>query len=349
MSLAYALARPFLFALEPEAAHRLTLAALKLRPTRPQPSPPVLHVNVLGLTLDNPLGLAAGFDKNAEAVQAALSLGFGFVEVGTLTPLAQSGNPRPRLFRLREDEAVINRLGFNNEGFARAAARLARLGAPAGIVGVNVGAGRDSKDPIADYVQGLEVFSPLAHYIAVNISSPNTPGLRGLQGRAALTPLAKALADARARLAVRKPILLKIAPDLDEAALADIVEIALAHGLDGLILTNTTVACREGLKSRHAREDGGLSGRPLFALSTQRLAQAARLTRGRLALVGLGGVASSAEAYAKIRAGASLVALYTGLIYRGPGLVSRIKRELAQLLARDGFSSVKDAVGADLR
>jgi dihydroorotate dehydrogenase len=351
MSLAYSLARPILFALEPELAHRLTLNALKLMSVglRRTASPHSLRVTVMGLSFDNPVGLAAGFDKNAEAPHAMLGLGFGFVEVGTLTPRPQPGNPRPRLFRLSEDKAIINRLGFNNVGMERAARSLGRAKARGGIVGVNLGANRDSTDPVSDYVAGLVRLAPLAHYVTINVSSPNTPGLRALQERGALSALLKALTEARARLATPRPILLKIAPDLEERALADIVELAAAHGLDGLIVSNTTVGCRAGLKSDHAREEGGLSGTPLFKLSTAQLARAAGLARGRLALVGVGGVASGADAYAKIKAGASLVQLYTALVFRGPALVSRIKRELAALLARDGFSSVKDAVGADLR
>ncbi len=349
--LAFLLARPILAALEPEAAHGLTILGLKLIPAGPPKgtTPNPLPIKALGLDFENPIGLAAGFDKNAEVPGAMLGLGFGFVEVGTLTPRPQAGNPRPRLFRLPEDEAVINRLGFNNVGQAAAARRLARLQTHRGIIGVNLGANRDSAEPIGDYVTGLLNLGPLAHYVTINISSPNTPGLRALQARDAVSTLAKALAEARAGMSAPKPILLKIAPDMDEAQLADIVEAAVTHGLEGLVVSNTTVGCREGLKSPHAREEGGLSGKPLFALSTQMLSQAARLARGRLVLIGVGGIASGADAYAKIRAGASLVQLYTALIYRGPALISRIKRELAALLVRDGFSSVSEAVGADLR
>jgi dihydroorotate dehydrogenase len=348
--LAFLLTRPILAALEPEAAHALTIRGLTLLPAgRPKSSPSALSIKVLGLDFDNPIGLAAGFDKNAEVPRATLGLGFGFVEVGTLTPRPQKGNPRPRLFRLSEDEAVINRLGFNNVGHAAAARRLVRLKTHRGIIGVNLGVNRDSADPIGDYISGLTDLGSFAHYVTINISSPNTPGLRALQARDSLNALAKALAEARAGSDLPKPILLKIAPDLDEAQLADIVEVAVAHGLDGLIISNTTVGCREGLRSRHAREAGGLSGRPLFSLSTHVLSRAARLAKGRLVLIGAGGVASGADAYAKIRSGASLVQLYTALVYRGPALVSRIKRELAALLVRDGFSSVSEAVGADLR
>lgn len=346
----YALARPFLAALDPETAHRLTIRALRLgigAPSAP-PDPPALEQTLMDLRFPNPIGLAAGFDKNAEVPDAMLRLGFGFTEIGTVTPRPQAGNPRPRLFRLPEDGAVINRMGFNNDGARAARARLAgRAGLP-GLVGANIGANKSSDDKIQDYVEALTLLGPVASYLTVNISSPNTPGLRGLQDRDPLARLVKSLTATRAANALSLPILLKIAPDLDQDALGDIVEIALDHKIDGLILTNTTIV-RDGLKSGRAHETGGLSGRPLFAPSTALLRAAARLAAGRLVLVGAGGISSGADAYAKIRAGASLVQLYTALAYQGPGLVSDIKRDLLALLARDGYSRVGDAVGADLR
>ena len=345
MSLAYALARPLLFRLDPERAHGLTIAALKagLGP-RGGADDPILATNLAGLALPNPVGLAAGFDKNAEVPDAMLRLGFGFVEVGTVTPLAQPGNPKPRMFRLTEDRAVINRLGFNNEGLDAAVSRLqARKGQP-GVVGANVGANKDAADRIADYATGVAAVRDLASYITINISSPNTPGLRALQSREALTDLIGRSVEARG--GARLPMFVKVAPDLTDEDVRDIAEVALAGGIDGLIVSNTTIA-RPALRSRHAGEAGGLSGAPLFEPSTRALRAFRAATGGRLALIGVGGIASGADAYAKIRAGASAVQLYTGLVYGGPGMVGRIKRELAALLLRDGFPSVTAAVGAD--
>jgi dihydroorotate dehydrogenase len=341
--LAYALARPLLFALDPETAHGLTIRALKLGLLPPAPADdPILATRLAGLTLPNPIGLAAGFDKNAEVPDAMLRLGFGFVEAGTVTPLPQPGNPRPRMFRLVEDRAVINRLGFNNAGLDVYAARLrARAGRP-GIVGGNVGANKDAADRIADYVRGIEAVRDIVSYITVNISSPNTPGLRALQSRDALAELVgKAMA---ARGAGGVPLFVKVAPDLTPEDIADIAEVCGAGGVDGLIVSNTTIS-RDGLRSRHAGEAGGLSGAPLLARSTEVLR--AFRQASPLPLIGVGGVASGADAYARIRAGASAVQLYTALVYGGPGLVTRIKRELAALLRRDGFDSVAAAVGAD--
>jgi dihydroorotate dehydrogenase len=348
MSLRFALAKPILHALDPETAHRLTIRAMALGlATQPAaPDPPALAQTLLGLSFPNPLGLAAGFDKDVEVPDAMLALGFGFVEAGTVTPRAQAGNPRPRLFRLSEDRAVINRMGFNNLGHEAAEARLLARRARGGTVGINLGANKDSDDPVTDYVAGLKRLAPLASYVTVNISSPNTPGLRGLQARAPLDRLLGALSEARAALTERRPIFLKIAPDLEDDALADIVESALAHQLDGLIISNTTIARPPTLKSAHAAETGGLSGVPLMTPSTQMLARAAKLAQKRLLLIGAGGVASGADAYAKIRAGASLVQLYTALVYDGPDLIMRIKRELAALLERDGFASIREAVGS---
>jgi dihydroorotate dehydrogenase len=328
-----------------EPAHKATLAlASRLGPILPDPPPDDarLGVTALGLRFPNPIGLAAGFDKNAVAPAAMAKLGFGFVEYGTVTPRPQAGNPLPRLFRLPEDGAVINRMGFNNGGMAAAARNLDRRRGK-GLVGINIGANKDSADRIADYVQCFESLAPRADYVTANISSPNTPGLRGLQNRDELTRLLDMLAAARART-LFKPILLKIAPDLDDAALDDIAAVVSAAGIEGVIVSNTTLA-RPSLRSAHRNESGGLSGRPLFAPSTEILRKMrARLGPGLL-LVGVGGVASGEDAYAKIRAGATLVQLYTALALQGPGLVQRIKRQLAACLARDGFASVMDAVG----
>lgn len=338
--------RPLLFRFAPETAHRLTIVALKAMPRRAAPpDAPSLGVSLWGRRFPNPIGLAAGFDKNAEVFSAILSLGFGFTEVGTVTPRAQAGNPRPRLFRLVEDEAVINRLGFNNQGHAPAYERLNRGRGRLERVGVNVGANKDSADRIADYTAGIETFCALAGYFTINISSPNTPGLRDLQARASLDSLIRACQGARGGRQV--PILVKIAPDLDDAELADVAAVALETGVDGLIIGNTTLARPASLKSSLAVETGGLSGQPLMALSTDRLRFVYGITGRRLPLIGVGGIASGADAYAKIRAGASLVQLYSALVYQGPGLVRRIKSELAALLARDGFACVADAVGTD--
>jgi dihydroorotate dehydrogenase len=329
-----------------ETAHGATLlltgAAGRFLPP-PQADDARLAVTALGLHFPNPVGLAAGFDKNAAVPDAMAKLGFGFVECGTVTPRPQAGNPRPRLFRLGQDHAVINRMGFNNDGMAAAARNLAaRRGK--GIVGINIGANKDSEDRIADYVRAFAALGPLADYVTVNVSSPNTPGLRGLQNREELTRLLGALTQTR-KIAI--PLLLKIAPDLEDYALDDIADVARSSGIEGLIVSNTTIA-RPALKSSHAGETGGLSGAPLFAPSTEILRQMRLRLGAAVTLIGVGGISSGADAYAKIRAGASLVQLYTALVYEGPGLVTRIKRELADLLKRDGFAHVADAVGADV-
>ena len=330
-----------------ETAHRATIAlssaGAALLP-KAAADDPRLAISVMGLSFPNPVGLAAGFDKNAEVPDAMARLGFGFVECGTVTPRPQGGNPRPRLFRLTQDRAVINRLGFNNAGMAEAARNLAHRRAK-GLVGINIGANKDSADRIADYAKAFAALSPLADYVTVNVSSPNTPGLRGLQNKDELTSLLDSLTQTRIS---KIPLLLKIAPDLDGAALDDIAAVVRASGIEGLIVSNTTLA-RPPLASRHAGETGGLSGAPLFAPSTEILRQMRLRLGNAVILVGVGGIASGADAYAKIRAGASLVQLYTALVYKGPGLVGRIKRELAALLARDGFAHVADAVGADAR
>ncbi|RME65134.1 MAG: quinone-dependent dihydroorotate dehydrogenase, partial [Alphaproteobacteria bacterium] len=339
----YKILRPALFALPAERAHGLTIAALKtgLAPGRTAAANPALVQRLAGLDFPNPVGLAAGFDKNAEVPDAMLAQGFGFVEVGTLTPRPQPGNPRPRLFRLIEDEAVINRLGFNNQGHEAAARRLAaRKGRP-GLVGINLGANKDSDDRVADYAAGIRRFAGLAGYFTINISSPNTPGLRDLQGKAAL----QRLLDAVLAAGPDAPVFLKVAPDLEASDIDDIVEVVTARRIAGLIVANTTLARPASLKSRHARQAGGLSGRPLMAPSTAVLAAFYRRVGKDLPLVGVGGISGPEDAYAKIRAGASLVQLYTALVYRGPGLAARIQDGLARLLAADGHAHVSDAVG----
>ncbi len=345
----FPLLRPLLRVLPPEAAHRLTLAGLAAGFAGRQAAadPPILAQHLWGHDFPNPVGIAAGFDKDAKAPDALLRLGFGFVEVGTVTPLPQPGNPRPRVFRLDEDGAVINRLGFNSRGLDRLVARLEARDHRAGIVGVNLGRNRDSADAVADYAVGVRRIAPLADYVVINVSSPNTAGLRDLQRRAALDGLLYGALRAREESGARPPLLIKIAPDLAPADCADIAGVALAAGIDGIIVANTTVARPPELRSRVAGEAGGLSGRPLFAPSTTLLADIYRLTEGRLPLIGTGGIASAADAYAKIRAGASLVQLYTALIFAGPALLGEIKTGLAELLRRDGCASVADAVGVD--
>ena len=346
----YDLAAPFIRMLDPETAHRWTIRALASGWVRPSgaPPPPALATEALGLRFPSPLGLAAGFDKNAEVPDAMLAAGFGFVEIGTVTPRLQTGNPRPRMFRLATERAVINRLGFNNAGVDAATARLAHRDRGGGIVAGNVGPNRDSPDQVVDYEVCIAAVAPHVDILVLNASSPNTPGLRDLLGREAVTELLTRAIAARDRTGHRPPVLLKIAPDLEPGGMEAIVEAAVEGGAAGLVATNTTTGLRNGLRGRYSTEAGGLSGKPLLALSTQVLADAARLARGRLVLVGCGGVSSGADAYAKIRAGARLVELYTALAYEGPGLVQRIHHDLAALLARDGFARVDDAVGADV-
>ena len=333
--------------LDPEDAHRFTIRALQagLGP-RSGADDPILATEVAGLRLPNCVGLAPGFDKNAEVFGPMLRAGFGFVECGTVTPLAQAGNPRPRLFRLSEDQAVINRMGFNNEGLEAFAARLARRGP--GVVGANIGANKDAEDRIGDYVTGLTRLWGMASYFTINISSPNTPGLRALQTKAALEELLGRLAQARDGLPAegRVPMFLKVAPDLEDGEVEAIVETVVANGLHGIIVSNTTIT-RPSLASKHAGEAGGLSGAPLTQLSTQMLGLFHHAAAGRVALIGAGGIGSGEDAYAKLRAGASAVQLYSAMVYGGPGLVTRIKRDLAACLRRDGFASVAAAVGVN--
>ena len=349
----YRCVRLLLRPLDPENAHAATLYALKLglggqSRTRDDE---VLHTRVWDLDFPNPVGLAAGFDKHAEVSDAMLRLGFGFVEAGTVTPRPQPGNPRPRLFRLEEDLAVINRYGFNSQGLPPFVERLAarRRAGRSGIVGANVGKNRETEDAAADYEAGIAAVCPFADYIVINVSSPNTPGLRSLQGRQQIEALIRRAQAAlrRAASSVAPPLLAKVGPDLNADEMRDIAEVALATGLDGLIVGNTTVERPPGLRSRYSAETGGLSGRPLMTHATACLAQMYALTGGRIPIVGCGGVASGADAYAKIRSGASLVQLYSALVYEGPGLVHRIKRDLARYLRADGFRSVAEAVGAD--
>ena len=339
----YAALRPALFLLDAERAHRLSLAALKLLPSRaPEPTGGPLASRVAGLDFPNPVGLAAGYDKDGEAPDALLGLGFGAVEVGSITPLAQAGNPQPRLFRLTEDAAVINRMGFNNRGAEAAVARLARRRGRPGIIGINLGANKDSPDRIADYAVMTRAMAPLASYLAVNVSSPNTPGLRALQDEGALAALLDAVLDARGPGG--PPVFLKVAPDLEPADIDAIARIALDKRLGALIVSNTTVL-RPPLASRHAGEAGGLSGAPLRDLAQQRLRDFRSATGGALPLIGVGGIASAEDAWARIRAGASLVQLYSALVYAGPGLARSITKGLAQLMRRDGFASIAQAVG----
>jgi dihydroorotate dehydrogenase len=344
------LARPFAGLIDPEEAHRLGLNALKLLPASRGRDDPRLRVTVAGLDFPNPLGIAAGFDKNADVPDAVLGLGFGFAEVGTVTPRPQPGNPRPRVFRLPQSEGVINRLGFNNEGFERAYARLKARRAKGGIVGVNVGANKDSADRAADYVKGIATFADLASYFVVNISSPNTPGLRDLQAADALHDLLARVLEAREQAAVkhgRRPVFLKISPDLSLAGLDDVVAAVRKHPVDALVVSNTTLSRPALLRDDHAQESGGLSGKPLFPLSTLMLKETYRRVGKDIPLIGVGGVDSAEAAWAKIAAGASLVQLYTGLVYKGFGLVGRIKSGLRRRLDERGYKSIAEAVGSE--
>ncbi len=353
----FRLAVPLLRALDPETAHDLTLWALRRglgpRGARGGPSSedPILAASLWGRAFPNPLGLAAGFDKNASVIGPMLDLGFGFVELGSVTPRPQQGNPRPRVFRLARDRAVINRMGFPGAGVEVAARNLSawRALGRGGLVGVNLGKNKETQDPAADYVAGARALAPLADYLAINVSSPNTPGLRALQGRRELEHL---IVQVRAALDEQcpgnaPPLLVKIAPDLGPAERSDIAEVALEQGIEGLIVSNTTLQRPDSLRGRHRGEAGGLSGQPLFELSTTLLSDMYRLTGGKMPLIGVGGIEGPDQAYAKIRAGASLLQLYTALVYQGPGLIARIKSGLAERLRADGFASVAEAVGVD--
>ena len=347
------LARPFARLIDPEEAHRIAINALKLFPSvtigRDDPR---LGLSVFGLDFPNPVGVAAGFDKNADVPDAVLHLGFGFTEVGTLTPNPQAGDPRPRLFRLPAAEGLINRLGFNNDGFKAAHARLKARAHRRGVVGVNVGANRDSADRVADYVKGIETFAALASYLVVNVSSPNTPGLRDLQAAAALDDLLARVIEARDHVAGqtgRVPLLLKISPDLSLSELDELTSTVKKRGVDGLIVSNTTVSRPALLRDTSAREIGGLSGKPLFSLSTLMLKHTYQRVGHSIPLIGVGGVDSAEAAWAKIAAGATLVQLYSGLVYRGFGLVNKIKDGLRDRLNRLGYDSIVDAIGTDAR
>jgi dihydroorotate dehydrogenase len=337
---------PLLRRVDPERAHNLALWTLRLGMggCDRQPDDPVLASHVLGHDLTNPIGLAAGFDKNAEAIAPLMRLGFGFIEAGTVTPRPQTGNPRPRVFRLDPDRAVINRLGFNNRGLPAYLSRLAARKPSAVLFGCNVGINKDGADPERDYPLLIEAVAPYADYVVINVSSPNTPGLRDLQGEARLRGILRAVAD---RVARPPPLLVKVSPDLSIDDLGGVVEICVAGGVQGLIVSNTTVSRPAALRSPAARQSGGLSGVPLLPLATARLAQAFLLARGRLTLIGVGGVFSGLDAFTKIRAGASLVQLYTAFAFSGPPLIPRIKAELAAALRDGGFANVQQAIGTD--
>ena len=348
----FAFSLPLLRWLDAEDAHRLAVQGLKLLPPmRPRADDAKLAVRAFGLNFPNPVGMAAGFDKNAEVPDALLRLGFGFVEVGTVTPRPQSGNPRPRLFRLDRDEGVINRMGFNNDGAEAVLRRLASRANHGGIVGVNVGANKDSDDRVADYVKLIETFAPVASYFTVNVSSPNTPGLRNLQQAAQLDDLLAKVIDARERVRANAgdtPVLLKIAPDLGLAELDDVVHVARSRRVDGMIVANTTLARPTTLReTERAKEQGGLSGRPLLRLATRMVAETYVRAEGAFPLIGVGGIDSGGAALTRIRAGASLIQLYSPLIYKGLSLVEDIKRDLSSTLLRTGRESLSEIVGAD--
>jgi dihydroorotate dehydrogenase len=347
-----ALSLPLMRLFDPEAAHGMAIQGLKLLPpSAPRPDDPKLAVRAFGLNFPNPIGIAPGFDKNAEVPDALLRLGFGFAEIGTVTPKPQAGNVKPRIFRLERDEAIINRLGFNNDGAAAVLRRLAARAQHGGIVGVNVGANKDSADRVDDYVRLIETFAPVASYFTVNVSSPNTPGLRNLQQSAALDELLAKVIDARERVRTNagdSPVLLKIAPDLSLADLDDVVHIARSRKVDGMIVANTTLGRPTTLREQgRAREQGGLSGRPLFRLSTRMVAETYVRVEGAFPLIGAGGIDSGGAALTKIRAGASLIQLYSALIYKGLGLVDSIKSDLVSTLLRTGRDSLSEIVGAD--
>ena len=339
----YPIFRPLAFRLDAERAHRATIAALRwVPPHRPPDMPASLRTQVAGLDFHSPIGLAAGFDKDAEVPQQMLSLGFGFVEVGTITPQPQAGNARPRLFRLAEDRAVINRMGFNNRGQPAAFERLSLCDHRSGPIGVNIGANKDSEDRIADYVSGVRAMSQVADYLTINISSPNTPGLRGLQDAGMLEELLAAVREAR----MKKPVFLKVAPDLDERDPERIVKAAIDHRIDAIIVSNTTVS-RPALKSKHAGEAGGLSGAPLRALALDALRKFRSASGSEMPLIGVGGIGNADDAFERIRAGASLIQLYSAMVYEGPGIARRIAKGLDRLLSREGFASVASAVGSE--
>jgi len=347
----FRLLRPAIFALDSEKAHRLAIQGLKLAPSLPPARSGRLAVRVAGIDFPNPVGVAAGFDKDAEVPDQLLGIGFGFTEAGSITPLPQAGNPKPRLFRLVEDDAVINRMGFNNHGAQAALARLEKRDRHSGVLGINIGANKDSTDRIADYATMTELMAPHATYLAVNISSPNTPGLRALQDEGALIDLLDAVIDARAKAVASiqgqvPPIFLKVAPDLEAQDIDAIARIAIDKQLGALIVSNTTIS-RPALASRHAGEAGGLSGAPLRPLALQRIRDFRSATGGAMPLIGVGGIASSEHAWERIRAGASLVQLYSAMVYHGPNLGAQIAKGLERLMRRDGFASIEEAIGTE--
>jgi len=345
---------PLIKKIDPEKAHQLAIKALKM------PVPFVssreydnLKTSVMGLNFNNPIGMAAGFDKNAEVISGLKNLGFGFVEAGTVTKLPQEGNPRPRMFRLAEDEAVINRLGFNGSGINVFLKNIEQHKAAKAITGVNIGRNKDTVEPLFDYIELLSRVQPVADYITINISSPNTPGLRDIQARAVLDEFLGGISTRRQELKIQtglqKPILVKIAPDLHTAELEDIVELCIKHGMDGIIATNTTISRPSNLISPYKIETGGLSGKPVRNISTKMIAEAYKLAQGKLIIVGVGGISSGRDAYEKIQAGASLVQLYTAMVYNGFGIAEQVKTELSKLLQQDGFKNVSEAVGSKTR
>ena len=339
--LLYRLLRPFAFALDAETAHGAAIAGLKLAHRNPPRNfPPSLRTTLAGIDFRSPVGLAAGFDKDGEVAEAMLGAGFGFVEIGTVTPKPQAGNPKPRLFRLKEDRAVINRMGFNNAGLDAAHDRLRRLTRVHGVIGANVGANKDSADRIGDYAEGVRKLAPVARYLTINISSPNTPGLRGLQDEGALDELLAAIQESRAG----KPVFLKVAPDLGERDPERIVRSALDHRIDALIVANTTIS-RPPLRSRHASEAGGLSGAPLKTIALEALRQFRSASGGEIPLIGVGGIENADDAWERIRAGASLVQLYSAMVYEGPGIGMRIAKGLARRLKQEGMSNIAELVG----
>ncbi len=347
----YSVVGPFVRMLPPETSHKLALKVLNsgLMPKTPAVKDPVLYQSLWGMMFENPVGMAAGFDKNGEVPDAILDQGFGFTEVGSVTPLAQPGNPQPRLFRLPEDDAVINRMGFNNEGMEAVAYRL-KYRPRRGIVGANLGKNKTQEDAVADYVAGTRMFAPLSDYLVVNVSSPNTPGLRALQSKEALAGLLTSVLETRNDVAEegKAPLLLKVAPDLTDEDKADIVDVALATGIDGMIVSNTTIERPDSLQSNHKGEGGGLSGQPLFEASTKVLGEIAKLVDGRFPLIGVGGISNADQAYAKIRNGASLVQLYSAVVYGGLELCHEINTGLVERLKADGYQNITEAVGADL-
>lgn len=341
----YRLLRPLLFTIDAEQAHGLAIRALQMMPQgRPRPASSSLSTEMAGINFPNPLGMAAGFDKDGKVPDALLGLGFGFAEVGSITPLPQAGNAKPRVFRLVEDRGVINRLGFNNDGAEAAFARLAARKARGGIIGVNIGANKDSTDRVADYAHMARFMAPVASYLTVNISSPNTPGLRALQDESVLADLLDAVMDAHGQPAL--PVFLKVAPDLEAADVDAIARIAMDKKIGALIISNTTIS-RPPLRSGHAHETGGLSGAPLCIMAHQRLKDFRKASGGALPLIGVGGITTAENAWSRIRAGASLIQLYSAMVFEGPGIAKRILRDLEKLMIRDGFVSIAEAVGTE--